>query len=260
MGTWILRYASYFSPLYGGQGIAIIWVFLSLVLAWVIGIVGRAYLYPAVLAGGEEEKVFINMIIKLFTEDVKIPIIAGIFLCGILAAIMSTADSQLLVSASSVAEDLVKGIIKKDASEKTVFRISRITVLVIAVLAYLIALDPNSSIMGLVSNAWAGLGAAFGPTVLLSLYWKRTNFAGAAAGIASGAVTVLVWDYIPLASGQTLGAATGLYSLAVGFAVKPILISFAVSIAAIVAVSLLTKAPSDEMIREFEDVSQKKVE
>ena len=142
-------------------------------------------------------------------------------------------------------------IIKKDASEKTVFRISRITVLVIAVLAYLIALDPNSSIMGLVSNAWAGLGAAFGPTVLLSLYWKRTNFAGAAAGIASGAVTVLVWDYIPLASGQTLGAATGLYSLAVGFAV---------SIAAIVAVSLLTKAPSDEMIREFEDVSQKKVE
>ncbi len=233
------------------KGIAIIWVFLSLVLAWVIGIVGRAYLYPAVLTGGEEEKVFINMIIKLFTKDVKVPIIAGIFLCGILAAIMSTADSQLLVSASSVAEDLVKGIIKKDASEKTVFRISRITVLVIAVLAYLIALDPNSSIMGLVSNAWAGLGAAFGPTVLLSLYWKRTNFAGAAAGIASGAVTVLVWDYIPLAGGQTLGAATGLYSLAVGFAV---------SIAAIVAVSLLTKAPSDEMIQEFEDVSQKKVE
>lgn len=230
------------------KGIAIVWVFLSLMLAWVIGIVGRAYLYPEILTGGEEEKVFINMIIKLFTEDVKMPIIAGIFLCGILAAIMSTADSQLLVSASSVAEDLVKGIIKKDASEKTVFRISRITVLVIAVLAYLIALDPNSSIMGLVSNAWAGLGAAFGPTVLLSLYWKRTNFAGAAAGIASGAVTVLIWDYIPLIGGQTLGTATGLYSLAVGFAV---------SIAAIVAVSLMTKAPSDEMIREFEDVSQK---
>lgn len=230
------------------KGIAIVWVFLSLMLAWIIGIVGRAYLYPEILTGGEEEKVFINMIIKLFTEDVKIPIIAGIFLCGILAAIMSTADSQLLVSASSVAEDLVKGIIKKDASEKTVFRISRITVLVIAVLAYLIALDPNSSIMGLVSNAWAGLGAAFGPTVLLSLYWKRTNFAGAAAGIASGAVTVLIWDYIPLIGGQTLGSATGLYSLAVGFAV---------SIVAIVAVSLMTKAPSDEMIREFEDVSQK---
>ncbi len=231
------------------KGIAIIWVFLSLVLAWVIGVVGRAYLYSAVLTGGEEEKVFINMIIKIFTEDIKLPIIAGIFLCGILAAIMSTADSQLLVSASSVAEDIVKGIIKKDASEKTVFRISRITVLVIAVLAYLIALDPGSSIMGLVSNAWAGLGAAFGPTVLLSLYWKRTNFSGAVAGIASGALTVLIWDYIPLIHGQTLGSTTGLYSLAVGFAV---------GVLAIIIVSLITPAPTAEMLEEFEDVRQKK--
>lgn len=143
------------------KGVAIIWVFLSLVFACVIGVVGRAYLFPEVLTGGEEEKVFINMIIKLFTVDIGAPIVAGLFLCGILAAIMSTADSQLLVSASSVAEDIVKGIIKKDAKDETVFRISRITVVVIAVLAYLIALDPNSSIMGLVSNAWAGLGAAF---------------------------------------------------------------------------------------------------
>lgn len=231
------------------KGIAIIWVFLSLVLAWVIGIVGRAYLYPAVLTGGEEEKVFINMIIKIFTEDIKLPIVAGVFLCGILAAIMSTADSQLLVSASSVAEDIVKGIIKKDASEKTVFRISRITVLVIAVLAYLIALDPGSSIMGLVSNAWAGLGAAFGPTVLLSLYWKRTNFPGAVAGIVSGALTVLIWDYIPLVHGQTLGSTTGLYSLAVGFAV---------GVLAIIIVSLITPAPTAGMLEEFEDVRQKK--
>lgn len=233
------------------KGIAIIWVFLSLALAWVIGVVGRAYLYPEVLTGGEEEKVFINMIIKLFTEDVKLPIIAGIFLCGILAAIMSTADSQLLVSASSVAEDIVKGIVRKDASEKTVFRISRITVLVIAVLAYLIALDPNSSIMGLVSNAWAGLGAAFGPTVLLSLYWKRTNFQGAVAGIVSGALTVIVWDYIPFVQGETLGSVTGLYSLAVGFVV---------SVLAIVVVSLLTPAPDAEMMEEFDDVCQKRMD
>ena len=232
------------------KGIAIIWVFLSLILACVIGVVGRAYLYPEILAGGEEEKVFINMIIKLFTQDIKVPVIAGIFLCGILAAIMSTADSQLLVSASSVAEDIVKGIIKKDATEKTVFRISRITVLAIAVLAYLIALNPNSSIMGLVSNAWAGLGAAFGPTVLLSLYWKRTNFQGAVAGILAGALTVLVWDYIPLVSGATLGSVTGLYSLAVGFAV---------SLLAIVAVSLLTPEPSAEMMEEFDDVSLNRI-
>lgn len=232
------------------KGVAIIWVFLSLVLAWAIGIVGRAYLFPEILTGGEEEKVFINMIIKLFTSDIKAPIVAGIFLCGILAAIMSTADSQLLVSASSVAEDIVKGIVKKDAKDETVFKISRITVLVIAVLAYLIALDPNSSIMGLVSNAWAGLGAAFGPTVLLSLYWKRTNFQGAVAGIVSGALTVIIWDYIPLAGGVTPGTATGLYSLAVGFAV---------SLIAIVVVSLLTPAPTNEMIEEFDDVSQERI-
>lgn len=232
------------------KGVAIIWVFLSLVFACVIGVIGRAYLYPEVLAGGEEEKVFINMILKLFNEDIAVPIIGGIFLCGILAAIMSTADSQLLVSASSVAEDIVKGIVKKDASEETIFRISKITVLVIAVLAYLIALNPNSSIMGLVSNAWAGLGAAFGPTVLLSLYWKRTNFQGAVAGIASGALTVIIWDYIPVIGGQTIGTVTGLYSLAVGFVVSLIFI---------VAVSLITPPPSAEIYEEFDDVNQNRV-
>ena len=232
------------------KGVAIVWVFLSLVFACVIGIVGRAYLYPEVLSGGEEEKVFINMILKLFNQDVAIPLIGGLFLCGILAAIMSTADSQLLVSASSVAEDIVKGILKKDAKEETIFRISKITVLVIAVLAYLIALNPNSSIMGLVSNAWAGLGAAFGPTVLLSLYWKRTNFQGAVAGIASGALTVVIWDYLPIINGQTIGAVTGLYSLAVGFAV---------SLICIVVVSLVTPAPTEEMCEEFDDVSQKRI-
>ena len=231
------------------KGIAIGWVALSLLFAVIIGVIGRAYLYPELLTDGAEENVFIHMIIKLFTQDVKAPIIGGIFLCGILAAIMSTADSQLLVSASSMAEDIFKGVIKKDADDKTVLRISRITVLVIAVLAYIIALNPNSSIMGLVSNAWAGLGSAFGPTVLMSLYWRRTNLQGAVAGIAVGALTVIVWDYIPFVSGQTLGAVTGLYSLAVGFAL---------SLAAIVAVSLLTPAPDAEMLREFDDVKMKK--
>ena len=227
------------------KGVAILWVALSLAFACVIGVVGRAYLYPEVLTGGEKENVFIAMIIKMFTEDIKAPIIGGIFLCGILAAIMSTADSQLLVSASSMAEDIYKGVLKKDASDKKVLNVSRITVLVIAVLAYIIALDPNSSIMGLVSNAWSGLGSAFGPIVLLSLFWKRTNFHGAVAGIVAGALTVIVWDYIPFISGQTLGEATGLYSLVVGFAL---------SLAAIVILSLLTPAPTKEMLQEFEDV------
>ena len=196
------------------------------------------------------ENVFIQMIIKIFTEDFHLAFIGGVFLCGILAAIMSTADSQLLVTASAVSKDIYKGIVKKDASDEKVLQISRITVIVVAILAFLIAWDPNSSIMGLVSNAWAGLGSAFGPIVLLSLFWRRTNLAGAFAGIASGGLTVIIWDYIPLVGGQTLGAATGIYSLLVGFFV---------SLALIVVVSLMTKAPSKEMLAAFDDVKNKRV-
>ena len=184
------------------------------------------------------------MIKKLFMGDFTLPFIGGIFLCGILAAIMSTADSQLLVAASSVSQDLYKGVIKKDASEKKVLLVSRITVMVIAIIAYIIALNPDSSIMGLVSNAWAGFGAAFGPTVILSLYWKRSNLPGAAASMISGGLTVLVWEYIPIISGQTLSAATGLYSLIVGFAIATVMM---------IVVSLLTKEPSEEMMREFDE-------
>lgn len=224
---------------------AIIWVALSLAFACVIGVVGRAYLYPEVLSGGAEEKVFIEMIIKMFTMDMKLPVVGGLFLCGIMAAIMSTADSQLLVSASSMAEDIYCGVLGKKNEDKKVLRVSRITVLVIAVLAFLIALDPNSSIMGLVSNAWAGLGAAFGPIVIFSLFWKRTNLQGAIAGVASGALAVIVWDYLPLINGRTLGSETGLYSLVVGFALSMVMI---------IVVSLLTPPPSAEMLKEFEDV------
>jgi len=175
------------------KGIAIIWVFLSLVLAWVIGIVGRAYLYPAVLAGGEEEKVFINMIIKLFTEDVKIPIIAGIFLCGILAAIMSTADSQLLAASSSISQNILKDVLHLRISEKGTMLAARLTVVIIAVIAAFIARDPNSSIFTIVSFAWAGFGASFGPVMLFSLFWRRTTRTGALAGMISGGAMVFIW-------------------------------------------------------------------
>lgn len=236
------------------RAIGIVWVFISLGMACLIGVIGRAYLYPVILGqdgAASTENVFIELITKLFTEQYALPFIAGIFLCGILAAIMSTADSQLLVTASSVAQDLYKGIINPKADEKKVLKISRVTVIVVAVLAYIIALDPDSSVMDLVSNAWAGLGAAFGPVVLMSLFWRRTNLAGAAAGIISGGVTVIVWDYIPLMGGQTLGNATGLYSLAVGFAV---------SLVFIVAVSLCTKEPDAQMLQEFDDVASGKVQ
>lgn len=230
------------------KGIAIVWVAISLAFAVVIGVLGRAYLYPTILGadGGSTEIVFIKMIKQVFTVDIRLPIVAGLFLCGILAAIMSTADSQLLVTASSMSEDIYKGIIKRDASEDKVMKVSRYTVLAVAVLAYLIAWDPNSSIMGLVSNAWAGLGAAFGPTVLMSLFWKRCNLQGAVAGIVSGGLTVIVWDYIPLIGGATLGAATGLYSLAIGFLI---------SIVLIIIVSLCTKAPDASIVAEFDRVA-----
>lgn len=240
------------------KGIAIIWVALSLVFACVIGVVGRAYLFPTVLGSkgaDSAENVFINMITQLFTVDHALPFIAGLFLCGILAAIMSTADSQLLVTASSVSEDIYKGVINKDADDKKVLRLSRITVAVVAVIAYLIAWNPDNSIMGLVSNAWAGFGAAFGPLVVLSLFWKRTNMPGAVAGILSGGLTVIIWDYIPLmkVDGKmaTLGAGTGIYSLLVGFFV---------SLLCIIVVSLCTKAPDEEILKEFRDVADKNVE
>lgn len=232
--------------------IAIIWVALSLAFACGIGVLGRAYLYPTILGTegtGSVETVFIAMITKVFTQDVRIPFLGGLFLCGILAAIMSTADSQLLVTASSVSEDIYKQVINPEVDQKKVLHVSRLTVAVIAILAYLIALDPNSSIMGLVSNAWAGLGSAFGPIVLMSLFWKRTNFHGAVAGIVSGGATVLVWDYLPIAGGQTLGVATGVYSLLVGFVI---------SIVLIVVVSLCTKEPTKEMMDEFDLVASGK--
>lgn len=239
------------------KAIAIVWVALSLTFAVIIGIVGRAYLFPNILGEGDfanitSENVFIEMIKQLFIEHYSLDFIGGIFLCGILAAIMSTADSQLLVSASAVAEDMFKGVIKKDAKDSTVLAVSRLTVIIIAVLAYIIALNPDSSVMGLVSNAWAGFGAAFGPTVLLSLYWKRVNFPGAVAGIISGALTVMLWDYLKIINSVdeagkaikvTLGSYTGLYSLAIGFVV---------SLVFIVIVSLVTEKPSKEMDAEFD--------
>lgn len=232
--------------------VAITWVTLSLGFASLIGIIGRAYLYTknAALDKITSENVFIEMIKHIFTDDIAIPFVGGLFLCGILAAIMSTADSQLLVTASSVSEDIYKGIINPSADSKKVFRLSRITVIVVAAIAFAVAWNPNSSIMNLVSDAWAGLGAAFGPLVVLSLYWKRINVQGAIAGMISGGLTVIIWDYPKLISGKTLAAYTELYSLAVGFVVSFILI---------VVVSLCTKAPSDEIIREFEDVANKRV-
>ena len=229
------------------SAIAITWVVISLTLAVVIGLVERAFLLPEILgetAGAPStESVFIEMIKKIFMEILPLPFVGGLFLCGILAAIMSTADSQLLVCSSSVSADIYKDILNPDASDEKVLKIGRLVTIVVAVLAIFIAWNPDSSIMALVSDAWAGLGSAFGPLVVMSLFWKRTNLQGAIAGLVSGAATVLIWDYLPIMGGQTIGAATGLYSLLVGFIV---------SLVFIIVVSLITKAPEQAILDEFE--------
>ena len=255
--------------------IAIVWVILSLGAASLLGIFARGYLANP-LDSTTSETVFIKTILQMFDSNFVLIFIGGIFLCGILAAIMSTADSQLLVTASAVSEDMYKGAINKKASEKNALFVGKIAVIAVAVFAYIIALDPNSSVMGLVSNAWAGFGAAFGPVVLLSLFWKRFNLPGAVAGMATGAALVIFWEYIPLngapldiitttnssfvqwvsdttaniggffANGQTLAASTGLYSLVVGF--------FLAALVAVI-VTLITKAPSQEIQDEFDKVN-----
>ncbi|RGG88288.1 sodium/proline symporter PutP [Ruminococcus sp. AF17-11] len=224
--------------------IAVIWVIISLTASCLIGLIARGYL-TAQLDDATSESVFIRTIQQLFSGNGVLIFIGGIFLCGILAAIMSTADSQLLVTASAVSEDLYKGAVKKNASEKSSLLVGKIAVAVVAVIAFFIALNPKSSIMGLVSDAWAGFGSAFGPVVLLALFWKRSTLSGAISGMATGALTVIIWDYIPLVNGQTLYAATSLYSLVVGFGLALIVN---------VIVSLLSKKPSKEIMDEFDSI------
>lgn len=208
--------------------IAIIWVIISLGAAVLIGILGRVYLdsQGIYLGAAEQELIFIKVVKMLFPG-----FLAGVFLSAVLASIMSTADSQLLVTASAVANDFFKVVVKKDVSEKTLMWVSRGSVMVISVIACILALDPKDSIMGIVSNAWAGFGAAFGPAILLSLYWKRLTLKGTVSGIITGAATVLIWDNILHLGGV-------MYSIVPGFVL---------SIIVTVVVSHIDKEPSDEV-------------
>ena len=216
-------------------------------MAIALALIGRAFLAPVVLGetagAASSESVFIEMIQKVFMDYLPLAFIGGLFLCGILAAIMSTADSQLIMCSSSISQDIYKGLINKDASDDRILNIGRITTVIIAVAAVGIAWDPESSVMTLVSDAWAGLGASFGPLVVMSLFWRRTNFKGALAGIISGAASVICWDYIPFINGSTIGTVTGLYSLLVGFII---------SIIFIVIVSLMTDKPSEAILKDFD--------
>lgn len=208
--------------------IAMTWVLLSLSFAIAIGVVGKAYLSTP-LENANAERVFI-----LMAESLSAPFITGIIWSAILAAIMSTSSSQLLVTSSAVSRDLFQAFLKKDASEKTLIRVSRLSVLLVSAIAAYLGSDPNSYIFSIVSYAWAGFGACFGATVLLSLYWKRMTLKGAYAGVIVGGLTVLIWKHFEW---------FGLYELVPGFFF---------SVAAIVIVSLMDKKPSETILKTFE--------
>ena len=216
--------------------IGIIWMVISYIGAILIGTLGTVYLkkFGITLDSVSAETVFSETMKNMYPS-----FIAGIFLCAILAASMSTADSQLLAASSAVSQDIFKGLIKKNAEEKEVMIISRFTVFLIALIALLLSLNPNSSIFNLVSFAWSGFGGTFGPLILLSLYWKRTTAPGAIAGLICGGITDVVWHYIPA-------------SVAKIFGLYEILPAFIVCLVVTVIVSLLTK-PNAEVITKFEE-------
>ncbi len=212
--------------------IGIIWVFISLSGAVAVGFVGIALFDN--LAGGEEEKVFIYMIDKLFN-----PWTSGIMLAAILSAIMSTIDSQLLVSSSALTEDFYQKVIKKEASEREVVMVGRICVIIISVIALLLALRPNDTILGIVAYAWGGLGAAFGPLVLFSLFSRKTTWISALAGMVTGTVVLVVWK-------QT-GLGSYLYEIVPGFVANSL---------TIIIVNMVLTQKNEAILREYEQVKK----
>ncbi|MFN3944470.1 MAG: sodium/proline symporter PutP [Allosphingosinicella sp.] len=219
------------------RNIGMAWMGISLLGAVATGFVGLAYVTRAGIPLEDPETIFI-----FFSQILFHPLITGFLLAALLAAIMSTISSQLLVSSSSLTEDFYRIFIRRAASQRELVTVGRICVVAVALAAIALAYDPDSNILGLVANAWAGFGAAFGPIVILSLTWKRLTRNGALAGMIVGAATVLFWIYAPvLADGQALSSV--LYEIVPGFLLCGL---------AAVLVSLAGPAPSPAMLRTFE--------
>ncbi|MEZ8454732.1 sodium/proline symporter PutP [Vibrio cyclitrophicus] len=220
--------------------IAVIWTALSMVGAMLVGLVGLIYVTNSGAPKLDDgEKIFMLLVNAMFH-----PVIAGILLAAILAAIMSTADSQLLVSSSAMAEDLYKQVLKKDATSEEIVRVGRFAVILISLIALVLAMTPDSSVLGLVSYAWAGFGAAFGPAIVLSLYWSRMNRNGALAGIVVGGVTIVLWK-------QFTGGWFDVYEIVPGIILSTL---------SIVIVSLITGEPEDEVKKQHAEFEENLVE
>lgn len=222
--------------------IASVWVFIAMAVAIIIGIVGLGMTHAGALGfldGSSSETIIVQIAGLISKHGFLTAILAGIILAGILAATMSTADSQMLAAASSVSQNIVQDFFHVKLTEKQSLLIARITIAAIAVLGIILARDPNSSVFGIVSFAWAGFGGAFGAVMLCALFWKRSNKWGALAGMVSGGAVVFLWKYLV----RPIGGMWNIYEL---------LPAFFVSLLFIVVVSLLTKAPDEAQVAEFE--------
>ena len=223
--------------------VASVWVVIAMGIAILIGIVGLALsnegIIPYLEGSGNTERVIIYISDFLSSFGIFPAIIAGIILAGMLAATMSTADSQLLAAASAISSDLLQDFGRKKFSDDTSVKIAKITVIIISAIAVVIAYDPDSSVFSIVSFAWAGFGATFGPVMLLSLFWRRSNRQGAIACMISGAVMVFLWKYV-------------ISGLGGPFAIYELLPAFIVALAVNIAVSLATPAPDKEVLEIYD--------
>lgn len=227
--------------------IATVWVVISMAVAVFIGVVGLAMsnrdVVP-VLEGSDSETIIVQIANVLSSHGILPALVAGLILAGILASTMSTADSQLLAASSSVSQNLLSDFFHIKVSPKTSVIIARTTVVVISLIAMFIARDPSSSVFNIVSFAWAGFGAAFGPVVLLALFWRRSNKYGAVAGMAAGGIMVFVWKYAV----RPMGGVWDIYEL---------LPAFLIALAINVIVSLATKQPEESILEEYDAVRAK---
>lgn len=223
--------------------VASVWVVIAMSVSIIIGIIGYSLVQNGTITNLQDSEKIIVIIANLISQKGFIfAIVAGVILSGILASTMSTADSQLLAAASSISQDIAGGVFNVKLTEKKTMLIARITVILISVVGILLALNPESSVFRIVSFAWAGFGASFGPVVLFSLFWKRCNKWGALSGMISGGAMVFIWKF-------------GIAKLGGLFAIYELLPAFIVACVVIVVVSLLTEAPSKEITDEFEKVS-----
>lgn len=225
--------------------VATSWVVISMAVAIIIGLVGNAMTSAGVLENLADSETIIVRIASLISQFGPLPaLLAGVILAGILAATMSTADSQLLAASSSVSQDLGNDFLKRDFSGKRGMIVARAVMVGISLIAAFLARGPDSSVFRVVSFAWAGFGAAFGPVMLMALFWKRSNKWGALAGMVVGGVMVFVWKFLI----APLGGVWAIYEL---------LPAFLCSLVAIVVVSLLTPAPEQSVVQIFEEIRKK---